>query len=150
MVTTALRSSVPATRLASLSALLIDLDASSMLVMLPLRRPCAFAIPAPMICAWLSSSISAMSAQTLVEPISMAKTVRFKSNPLYIDFNRILALKRFNQPLIQQASFELQYDIFIRYCFLLKQLLFQNVIKNNISTFQSNKTLFLFGSKQFI
>src|SRR3989339_505358 len=114
MVTIALRSSVPATRLASLSALLIDLDASSMLVMLPLRSPCAFAIPAPIICALLSSSISAMSAQTFVEPISMAKTVRFKSNPLYIDFNWVLALKCFDQTLIQQTPFELEYGIGIR------------------------------------
>jgi len=46
-----------------------------MLVMLPFFKPCALAVPAPVIAIELSSEISAMIAHIFVEPISMAKTV---------------------------------------------------------------------------
>ena len=63
----------PETRFASLKAALIDLEASSILVILPFLSPCALAIPAPVIFILLSVPISAITAQIFVDPMSMAR-----------------------------------------------------------------------------
>jgi hypothetical protein len=71
--------SVPAIRFASAIAVFIDFDASSIFVMLPRLTPCDLALPEPVIEMPLPlSPISAISAQTFVEPMSMAKTVLLK------------------------------------------------------------------------
>lgn len=101
-----LAASEPETLFASLSAVLMDLEASSMFVMLPFLRPCALQTPAPVMEMDLSLPTSAIIAHIFVEPISMAKIVLLNLESLDKNLSFVLALKVFNQPFIKHIALQ--------------------------------------------
>lgn len=96
--------SEPETLFASLSAVFIDFEASSMFVMLPFLSPSALQTPAPVIDMDLSLLTSAIIAHIFVEPISMAKIVLLNLESFDENLSFVLALEVFNQTFIKHAT----------------------------------------------
>jgi len=95
---------LPAMRRASLSAFLIEREASSMLVMIPFLTPWDLAKPWPVTSSFPSSDTSAMTALILVDPTSMAK---IQSESFYICLDRELLVQLFKQRPLENVSFDL-------------------------------------------